>query len=150
MPIGLTLPNLAAWPGLDLSPGVEFWTLLPSFLIVSLVVGIKMSSDGVAIQQVSRVKPGATDFRLVQAAVNANGLGTLLSGLAGTLPTIAYTPSVLTLISLTGGRGAPRRLCHRRHLARAGGPAQGRGRPAHHSQPGHGGFSDDDYGSALR
>lgn len=95
-------PDLAAWPGLDLSPGVEFWTLLPAFLIVSLVASIKMSSDGVVIQQVSRVKPQATDFRLVQAAVNTSGLGTLLSGLAGTLPTIAYTPSVVTLITLTG------------------------------------------------
>lgn len=96
------IPNLTAWPGLDLSPGVEFWTLLPAFLIVSLVAGIKMSSDGVVIQQVSRVKPQATDFRLVQAAVNTSGLGMLLSGLAGTLPTIAYTPSVVTLITLTG------------------------------------------------
>ena len=98
----LYVPDIAAWPGLDLSPGVEFWTLLPAFLIVSLVVAIKMSSDGVVIQRVSRVTPQATDFRLVQAAVNTNGLGTLLSGIAGTLPTIVYTPSVVTLITLTG------------------------------------------------
>lgn len=95
-------PEISAWPGLDLRPGVEFWTLLPSFIIVSLVTGIKMSSDGVVIQQVSRVKPRATDFRLVQAAVNTNGLGMLLSGIAGTLPTVVYTPSVVTLITLTG------------------------------------------------
>ena len=82
----LYVPDVAAWPGLDLSPGVEFWTLLPAFLIVSLVVGIKMSSDGVVIQRVSRVSPQATDFRLVQGAVNTNGLGTLLAGIAGTLP----------------------------------------------------------------
>ncbi|MYD50780.1 MAG: hypothetical protein F4W93_04760 [Dehalococcoidia bacterium] len=98
----LYVPDVAAWPGLDLSPGVEFWTLLPAFLIVSLVVGIKMSSDGVVIQRVSRVSPQATDFRLVQGAVNTNGLGTLLAGIAGTLPTIVYTPSVVTLITLTG------------------------------------------------
>ena len=98
----LYVPDVAAWPGLDLSPGVEFWTLLPAFLIVSLVVGIKMSSDGVVIQRVSRVSPQATDFRLVQGAVNTNGLGTLLAGIAGTLPTIVYTPSVVTLVTLTG------------------------------------------------
>ena len=98
----LYVPDVAAWPGLDLSPGVEFWTLLPAFLIVSLVVGIKMSSDGVVIQRVSRISPQATDFRLVQGAVNTNGLGTLLAGIAGTLPTIVYTPSVVTLITLTG------------------------------------------------
>ena len=95
-------PDLSAWPGFDLKPGVEFWTLLPAFLIVSLVVAIKTSSDGVVIQRVSRVRPQATDFRLVQAAVNTNGLGTLLSGIAGTLPTVVYTSSSVTLISLTG------------------------------------------------
>ena len=98
----LYVPDVAAWPGVDLSPGVEFWTLLPAFLIVSLVVGIKMSSDGVVIQGVSRVRPQATDFRLVQGAVNTNGLGTLLAGIAGTLPTIVYTPSNVALINLTG------------------------------------------------
>ena len=98
----LYVPDIAAWPGFDLSPGVEFWTLLPAFLIVSLVVAIKMSSDGVVIQGVSRVTPQATDFRLVQGAVNTNGLGTLLSGIAGTLPTIVYTPSNVALINLTG------------------------------------------------
>ena len=98
----LYVPDIAAWPGLDLRPGVEFWTLLPAFLIVSLVVAIKMSSDGVVIQRVSRVRPQATDFRLVQGAVNTNGLGTLLTGIAGTLPTIVYTPSVVTLVTLTG------------------------------------------------
>ena len=98
----LYMPDVAAWPGLDLRPGVEFWTLLPAFLIVSLVVAIKMSSDGVVIQRVSRVRPQATDFRLVQGAVNTNGLGTLLTGIVGTLPTIVYTPSVVTLVTLTG------------------------------------------------
>ena len=119
----LYVPDVAAWPGLDLSPGVEFWTLLPAFLIVSLVVGIKMSSDGVVIQRVSRVSPQATDFRLVQGAVNTNGLGTLLAGVAGTLPTIVYTPSVVTLVTLTGV-ARQRRVCNRGHLARAGVPAQ--------------------------
>ena len=98
----LYVPDVAAWPGLDLRPGAEFWTLLPAFLVVGLVVAIKMSSDGVVIQRVSRARPQATDFRLVQAAVNTNGLGTLLAGIAGTLPTISYTPSVVTLITLTG------------------------------------------------
>ena len=98
----LYVPDVAAWPGLDLRPGLEFWTLLPAFLIVSLVAAIKMSSDGVVIQGVSRIRPQATDFRLVQGAVNTSGLGTLLSGIAGTLPTIVYTPSNVALINLTG------------------------------------------------
>ena len=98
----LALPNVAAWQGLDLTPGGDFWTLLPVFLIVSLVGAIKTSSDSVVIQRVSRNNPQATDFRLVQGSVNTNGLGTLLSGFAGTLPTIAYSPTSLALINLTG------------------------------------------------
>ena len=96
------VPDIATWPGFDLRPGPEFWTLLPVFLIVSLVVGIKMSVDSVVLQQVSRRRPPATDFRLVQGAVNVNGLGTLLAGMMGTLPTIVYTPSIVSLINFTG------------------------------------------------
>ncbi len=98
----LQAPDFSAWQGLDLSFGADFWALLPMFLLVSLVVAVKMSSDGVFIQQMSRRRPQATDFRLVQGAVNTNGLGTLLAGLAGTLPTIVYTASNISLIELTG------------------------------------------------
>ena len=98
----LFVPDIALWPGFDLSPGPEFWTLLPAFLIVSLVVAIKMSVDGVVLQQVSRRRPPATDFRLVQGAVNVNGLGALLAGITGALPTIVYTPSIVSLVTITG------------------------------------------------
>ena len=91
-----------AFPGLDLTPGAEFWALLPVFVIVSLVVAIKAIGDGIVIQQVSRRRPRVTDFRLVQGAVNANGLATLLSGIAGTLPTTIYSSPSVSLINLTG------------------------------------------------
>ncbi len=96
------MPDIASWPGLDLTPGAGFWSLLPAFVIVSLVVAIKTSSDGVIIQQVSRRRPQTTDFRLVQGAVNTNGLGTLLSGFAGTPPPVIYSASTVSLINLTG------------------------------------------------
>ena len=102
------LPDFTAWPGIDLTPGVAFWTLLPAFLIVSLVSAVKASGDGVVIQQVSRRKPPATDFRLVQGVLNTNGLGALLSGIAGTLPTIILLPSTISLITFT--RVAARRV----------------------------------------
>lgn len=95
------LPDPSFWPGLDMGPGAAFWGLLPVFVVVSLVVAAKTSSDGVVIQQVSRVRPRATDFRLVQGGLNANALGTLLSGLAGTLPTITYSALAVSLINLT-------------------------------------------------
>ena len=96
------IPKVAAWPGFSLAPGTEFWGVLPMFLIVSVVVAVKYSSDGAVIQQVSRRRPHATDFRIVQGTLNVGGLGMLLSGLAGTPPPVIYTPSCISLINLTG------------------------------------------------
>ena len=98
----IDMPDIAAWPGFDLTPGAGFWALLPAFVIVSLVVAIKTSGDGVVIQQVSRRRPRATDFRIVQGALNTNGMGTLLSGIAGTPPTVVYSPTSVSLINFTG------------------------------------------------
>ena len=92
---------LGAWPGFDLSPGAEFWGLLPAFIIVTLVGAIETIGDGVAIQRVSRRRPQATDFRVVQGALNADGMGNLLSGLAGTLPNTTYSSSI-ALAEVTG------------------------------------------------
>ena len=96
------LPELAGWPGLDLTPDGRFWALLPVFTIVALVAAVKTSSDGVVIQRASSRRPHATDFRLVQGALNASGVGILLSGVAVTPPVIAYLPSSVSLINLTG------------------------------------------------
>ncbi len=89
-------------PGLDLAPGLEFWSLLPMFLIVSMAGAIKSMSGSVVIQQVSWRKPRVTDYRLVQGAVNANGLTSLLSGIAGTLPTGTANATAVSLTSFTG------------------------------------------------
>ena len=92
---------LGSWPGLDLTPGVEFWALLPAFVVVTLVGAIETVGDGVAIQQVSRRARRATDFRIVQGALNADGVGNFLSGLLGTLPNTTYSSSV-SLAEVTG------------------------------------------------
>ena len=98
----IQLPDFAAWPGVGLTLGPEFWTLLPTFVLVTLVVAVKIGGDGVVIQQVSLRRPRAIDFRVVQGTVNASGVGGLLSGLAGTPPTVPYSPSSISLINLTG------------------------------------------------
>ena len=92
----------SGFPGLDLTPSAGFWALLPMFLIVTLVQVIKGIGDGVVIQQVSRRRPRTTDFRLIQGSTYANGVGVLLSGLAGTPPTTSYSSSTISLINLTG------------------------------------------------
>ena len=89
------------WPGFDVTFGVEFWMLLPAFVFVTLVGAIETIGDAVAIQRVSWRSPQAVDFRTVQGAVNADGLGNLLSGLASTVPNTTYSSSV-PLTELTG------------------------------------------------
>ncbi len=94
------LPDMA-WPGLDLTFGPAFWELLPSFLIVTLVGAIETFGDGIAIQRASWRRPRAVDYRAVQGAVYADGLGNLLSGLAGTLPNTTYSTSI-AVVDMTG------------------------------------------------
>ena len=88
--------------GVDLTPGKEFWVLLPSFAVLTLVLGLKTISDGVVIQQGSRRRPRAIEFRQIQGMVSVNGVGMLLAGLSGTLPTMANSSYSLSLINLTG------------------------------------------------
>ncbi len=92
----------AGFAGFDLTPDATFWALLPVFVVVMLVGGIKNIGDSVAIQQASRRRPRVTDFRLVQSSLKTNWLGILTSGIAGTPPTTVYSSSSVSLANLTG------------------------------------------------
>ena len=94
------LPD-AGWPGFDLSFGSAFWSLLPAFILVTLIGAIETLGDSVAIQRVSWRQPRAVDYRVVQGAVAADGAGNLLSGLAGTVPNTTYS-STVSITELTG------------------------------------------------
>ena len=94
------LPDVE-WPGFDLSFGSAFWSLLPAFILVTLIGAIETLGDSVAIQRVSWRQPRAVDYRVVQGAVAADGAGNLLSGLAGTVPNTTYSSSV-AITELTG------------------------------------------------
>ena len=89
------------WPGLALDFGPVFWALLPAFVFVTLVGAIETIGDSVAIQRVSWRWPRAVDYRAVQGAVAADGMGNLLSGLAGTVPNTTYSTSI-SVTELTG------------------------------------------------
>ena len=95
------LPASGSWPGFNFEFDSVFWTLLPAFIFVTLVGAIETIGDAVAIQKVAWRKPRATDFRTVQGAVAADGLGNLLSGLAGTVPNTTYSSSI-ALAEITG------------------------------------------------
>ncbi len=88
--------------GIDIIPDLSFWALLPMFMIVTLIQAIKNISDGMVVQRVSRRTPQATDFRLIQGSMYANGTGFILSGLAGTLPTSTYSALTMSLVNMTG------------------------------------------------
>ena len=89
------------WPGFNLDFSIAFWSLLPAFIFVTLIGAIETIGDSVAIQRVSRRKTRAIDFRVVQGAVAADGVGNLLSGLAGTVPNTTYSSSV-SVTEITG------------------------------------------------
>ncbi|MCY4574149.1 MAG: purine/pyrimidine permease [Gemmatimonadetes bacterium] len=89
------------YPGFSLDFGPAFWALLPAFVFVTLVGAIETVGDVVGIQRVSWRKPRATDFRSVQGAVAADGVGNLLSGLAGTVPNTTCASGVAT-VEVTG------------------------------------------------
>ncbi len=98
----LALPEFSAWPAPTAEFGSDFLALLPVFLVVSAFVAIKTGNEGAVIQQASWRRLRAIDFRSVQGTLNVSGVATLLSGIAGTIPTIIYLPSSLALISFTG------------------------------------------------
>ena len=90
-----------SWPGIDLAFGPAFWGLLPAFMFVTLVGAVETIGDSVAIQRVSWRRPRAVDYRAVQGAVAADGLGNLLSGLLGTVPNTTYSTSI-AVTEMTG------------------------------------------------
>ncbi len=94
------LPDIA-YPGVDLSFRPEFWALLPSFIMVTLVGAMDTLGDSIAIQRVSWRRPRAIDFKSIQGAISADGVGNLLSGLAGTVPNTTYGMSI-SVAELTG------------------------------------------------
>ncbi len=89
------------WPGIDLSFSPKFWALVPAFVLVTIVGLVETIGDSVAIQRVSQRQPRAPDYRVVQGAVGADGIGNLLSGLLGTVPNTTYSSSI-AVTELTG------------------------------------------------
>ena len=96
--VGVPTTGFGGW---DLRFGPAFWALLPAFVFVTIVGAIETVGDAVAIQRVSWRTDRAVDYRSVQGAVNADGLGNLLSGLLGTIPNTTYSTSV-AVAELTG------------------------------------------------
>ena len=90
------------WPLQGLDFGIEFWSLLPAFLVVKLTAFLKVVGDLSIISRASYRNPAALDFRRIQSGLNLYGATTLLTGLLGTLPVSAPWSSTAVYIGFTG------------------------------------------------
>ena len=69
------------WPLRGLDFGIQFWSLLPAFLVVKLTAFLKVVGDLSIINRASYRNPAALDFRKIQSGLNLYGATTLLTGL---------------------------------------------------------------------
>lgn len=90
------------WPLQGLDFGLQFWSLLPAFLVVKLTAFLKVVGDLSIINRASYRNPGALDFRRIQSGLNLYGATTLLTGILGTLPVSAPWSSTAVYIGFTG------------------------------------------------
>ena len=90
------------WYGFDFTFGVEFWSLLPGFVFVSLTAYLKSLGDLSAIYQASYREPRALDHRVIQSGLNLYGGSTFLTGVLGTVPISAPWAVTVVYVGFTG------------------------------------------------
>ena len=93
------LPN--QWPGLALDFSIPFWTLIPSFLFLGVIISIQANGADIAMQRVSWRDDRAVDFRQVQGALAGTGATNLMAGIAGAVPNI-INPGAASFTQITG------------------------------------------------
>ena len=89
------------WPGIDFEFGVPFWTLLPSFLFMGVIIAIQTNGASITAQHASFRRDRAVDFRGVQGALAGTGISNLLAGIAGTVPN-GINPAGAAFMRTTG------------------------------------------------
>ena len=89
------------WPGLGLDFGIPFWTLLPSFLFLGVIISIQSNGEAIGLQRASWRQDRAVDFRQVQGALAGAGVTNLLASLGGAVPNI-ISPGIVAFTRITG------------------------------------------------
>ena len=89
------------WPGLGLEFGIPFWTLLPAFLFLGVVISIQANGESITQQRVAWRDERAVDFRQVQRAMTGVGVTNLLAGLSSAVPNI-INPGAVAYTQTTG------------------------------------------------
>jgi xanthine permease XanP len=83
-----------SWPGLSVNLDIAFWSLLPAFVLISLVGCMETYADAISVQRIAFRKPRPIDFRSVQGAINADGVGSIIAGTLGTVPNTVFSTSI--------------------------------------------------------
>ncbi len=89
------------WPGLALEFGVPFWTLLPSYVFLGIIIAIQTNGAAITAQNASFRGDRSIDFRGVQGAIAGSGISNALAGIAGTVPN-AVNPAGAAFMQTTG------------------------------------------------
>ena len=89
------------YPGLGFEFGIPFWTLLPAFLFLGIIIAIQSNGEAITQQQVAWREERAVDFRQVQGAVSGTGVTNALAGIAGTVPNM-INPGAVAYSRTTG------------------------------------------------
>ena len=89
------------WPGFGLHLGIPFWTLLPSFLFLGVIISIQANGESIAHQRVARRVSQAVDFRQVQGAMAGTGVSNLLASIFGAVPNV-INPGAVSFTQTTG------------------------------------------------
>lgn len=90
-----------SWQGFSFDFGPEFFAIYFAFVLVTVVGAIETLGDSMAIQPVSMRRFRKVDYRSVQGAIYADGIGNALAGALGTLPNSTYSNAV-AVVELTG------------------------------------------------
>ena len=88
-------------PALGLDFSAAFWTLLPAFLFMGVIISIQGDGESIAHQHVSHREARAVDFREVQGTMAGAGMSNVLAGVAGTTPNVV-NPGMASFIQVTG------------------------------------------------
>ena len=91
----------AEWPGISLDFGVSFWTLVPAFIFLGIVISIQSNGEAISLQRVSWREDRAVNFRQVQGSLSGGGVTNLLAGLMGAVPNIIH-PGIVAFTRTTG------------------------------------------------
>ncbi len=81
--------------------GISFWTLVPSFVFLGVIIAIQANGASIAMQHAAHRGDRAVDFREVQATLAGGGVTNLIASVFGAVPNI-INPGIVSFTQTTG------------------------------------------------